>query len=70
MAPPACDRDYDRCIVTLWTPENHRKCFLMTRMVVHDIIMQNRHRRQFFGMIPKEICMRILRQMRVVIDVY
>lgn len=66
MGAPACDRGGDdELIRRLWTPEAHRRCVLMIRMGIDAILLQNRHREEGFGKLPRELCLAILRRVPV-----
>ena len=57
MAPPACDRDYERVYSARWSTAIHRRCFWMQRIVVVEIFMQCMFRDSGFGRLPVEIVM-------------
>ena len=61
MAAPACDRNEVVVYHTHWTPEIHHRAFLMTRMLVFDLLCHCTHRTQGIGVLPPDILLRILR---------
>ena len=57
MAPPACDRDYDRVYSAKWSAAIHNQCFWAQRIIVIEIIMQCMFRDSGFGKLPLEVLM-------------
>ena len=68
MAAPACDRE-DRYVMCAWSPRYHRRVPLMTRMVMRELLLQNRFRPATpLGRLPKELCLAILRRVEVMVS--
>lgn len=61
MAPPACDRDYERVYEALWYPRLHRRTFYMTRMLVFELLCHCTHRTSGIGVLSPDLLLHILR---------
>lgn len=61
MAPPACDRDYERIYEGLWTPHLHRRTFYMTRILVFELLCHCTHRTNGIGVLNPDLLLHILR---------
>ena len=55
MAPPACDRDYERVYTALWTPRLHRSMFYMTRRLFFELLCHCTHRRSGIGVLSPDL---------------
>lgn len=53
--PPDFDRDYERVVMMKWRPGSHRRCFLMQRMAIMDLLLHCRFRESGIGVIPPQI---------------
>lgn len=65
MAAPACDRDDFTVYTTFWTPRIHRRCFLMQRMIIRDLLMHTTYRTRGIGCLSPELMVLILSHLRV-----
>ena len=61
MAPPACDRDYDRVYEAPWYLQLHRRTFYMTRILVFELLYHCTHRTSGIGVLSPDILLHILR---------
>ncbi len=61
MAPPACDRDYERIYEGLWNPRLHRRTFYMTRILVFELLCHCTHRTNGIGVLNPDLLLHVLR---------
>lgn len=60
MAPPACDRDYERVYEALWTPQLHKRIFYMTHLVVYQLLCHCTHRQSGIGALNPDLLLHVL----------